>query len=132
MITRDTAGVGRVLGRGLVVASLLASGACSSSRGRPDAPLVQGVVASVSATDNTFRPLDKTVANGTTVEWKNEGRTGHAIQPVDATDWGVEESQFGPDATYQHRFTKPGTYRYYCPLHGTAKNGMVGTVVVTG
>jgi plastocyanin len=30
---------------------------------------------------------------------------------------------------YRHRFTVPGTYRYFCLLHEAA--GMVGTVVVS-
>ncbi len=123
----DTPRQGRVVGPGLLVAVLFALGAC----GGDDAPLVQGVVVSITAVDNTFRPVDEQVANGTVIEWKNRGRTTHNIRPVDGGGWGVEESQFGPGATYQHRFTTPGTYGYYCSLHGTPTNGMVGTIVVT-
>jgi plastocyanin len=33
-----------------------------------------------------------------------------------------------PGNTYQHTFTVPGTYRYFCQPHES--NGMVGEVVV--
>ncbi|WP_162622742.1 plastocyanin/azurin family copper-binding protein [Salinisphaera orenii] len=33
-----------------------------------------------------------------------------------------------PGADYAHRFTEPGTYRYFCIPHEAA--GTVGTVVV--
>jgi plastocyanin len=33
--------------------------------------------------------------------------------------------------SYQFKFTKPGTYVYYCKLHGTpAGQGMAGKIVV--
>ena len=47
-------------------------------------------------------------------------------------DWGVDIAEFAPGDVYQHVFTTPRTYAYYCTLHGTATAGMVGTVVVTG
>ena len=52
--------------------------------------------------------------------------------PVEGDDWGVEADDFTPGDDYSHRFTEPGTYAYYCSLHGTTTKGMVGTIVVTG
>ena len=40
--------------------------------------------------------------------------------------WAVETDDFGPDAVYEHTFDEPGTYRYYCSIHGTTDAGMVG------
>ncbi|MGV3758332.1 MAG: cupredoxin domain-containing protein [Actinomycetota bacterium] len=94
--------------------------------------LVEGVEVEVSAIDNTFRPGEIEVAAGTEVLWTNDGRNDHNVLPVEGDDWGVEAEAFAPDDEYRHRFTEPGTYAYYCSLHGTTTKGMVGTVVVTG
>ena len=38
----------------------------------------------------------------------------------------------GPDGqlTYELTFDTPGTYRYYCPIHGDPQGGMIGDVIV--
>ena len=55
----------------------------------------------------------------------------HDVLPADAgEEWGVEKPAFDPGDTYGHVFTTPGTFAYYCSIHGTAKAGMIGTVVV--
>lgn len=96
-----------------------------------DAP-VEGATAEVSTLDNSFRPEELEVAAGTEVVWTNDGRNDHNVLPAEGEDWGVEAEDFAPGSTYRHRFTEPGTYDYYCSLHGTTTKGMVGTVVVTG
>jgi plastocyanin len=96
------------------------------------ASLVEGVEVGVSAIDNTFRPGKVEVAAGTEVVWTNDGRNDHNVVPVDDADWGVAVESFVPDAEHRHRFTEPGTYDYYCSLHGTPTKGMVGTITVTG
>jgi plastocyanin len=92
--------------------------------------LVEGVTVDVSAVDNTFRPEDIEVAAGTEVVWTNDGRTVHNIEMVDGDDFGVHEDDFAPDDVYSHRFTEPGTYAYYCTLHGSEDAGMIGSVEV--
>ena len=105
--------------------------ACGESSA--DTPLVEGVTEQVNVLDNTFRPGEQTVAAGTEIVWKNGGHNGHNVVSVDGEDdWGVDADQFAPGDEYRHRFTKPGTYDYYCSLHGTTTAGMVGTIVVTG
>jgi plastocyanin len=92
-----------------------------------------GEVVEVLTLDNNFRPEDLEIAAGTAVRWENGGRNDHNIVPVDDTqDWGVDIADFAPGDVYEHVFTTPGTYAYYCTLHGTAEAGMVGTVDVTG
>lgn len=98
----------------------------------PTASLVDGVEAEVGVIDNTFRPGELEVAAGTEVVWTNDGRNDHNVVPVEGDDWGVEAEAFAPHAEYRYRFTEPGTYDYYCSLHGTATKGMVGTIVVAG
>lgn len=85
----------------------------------------------VSAVDNTFRPESVSVGAGTEVVWTNDGRNDHNIIPVDGSDWGVATDGFHPDDTYRYTFVEPGTYRYYCSLHGAVDAGMVGAVDVT-
>lgn len=94
--------------------------------------LVEGVDVAVSAIDNTFRPESLTVQAGTTVVFTNDGRSEHNVLTVEGEGWGVETTDFLPGDEYRHRFTEPGTYHYYCSLHGTETKGMVGTIVVTG
>jgi plastocyanin len=92
-----------------------------------------GEVVEVLTLDNNFRPEELEIVAGTAVRWENGGRNDHNIVPVDDTqDWGVDIADFVPGDVYEHVFTSPGTYAYYCTLHGTAEAGMVGAVVVTG
>lgn len=86
--------------------------------------------AEVVAIDNTFRPNSLTVAVGTEVRFVNRGRNEHDALSVEGDTWGVESVDFGPGDEYVHVFDEPGTYRYYCSLHGTADVGMVGEIVV--
>ncbi|MCO8126150.1 plastocyanin/azurin family copper-binding protein [Acidimicrobiia bacterium EGI L10123] len=118
-----------------VVPMLLTAGACGDDDSAGEAStvsLVEGVEVEVSAIDNTFRPEEIEVAAGTEVLWSNDGRNVHNVLPVEGEAWGVEVDDFEPGDEYRHRFTEPGTYPYYCSLHGTTTAGMIGTVVVTG
>lgn len=93
-----------------------------------------GATDSVVAIDNNFLPQTLTVVAGTEVVFTNNGRNAHNLVPADdpeATTWGVLETGFQPKSTYSRVFTTPGTYIYYCTIHGSPKAGMVGTIVVT-
>jgi plastocyanin len=94
------------------------------------APVQSGSVR-VSARDNDFITSEIAVAVGTEVVWKNDGRAEHNIVPVDpAAGFKAEQAAFGPKAEYKFTFTKPGMYRYFCSIHGTAEKGMIGAVQV--
>jgi plastocyanin len=95
-----------------------------------DLEVVEGTEATVTALDNTFRAEGIEVKPGTTVTWENKGRNEHDVLPAEGGGWGVEVEGFGPGATYSNTFDEPGVYRYYCSIHGTADEGMIGTVVV--
>ena len=112
----------------LAVALIAPLAGCASD----DPTLVVGVEETNFVLDNTFRPGEIEVAAGTTVVWENRGRNDHNILPVDGKAWGISTDLFAPGDSYQHRFTEPGTFAYYCSLHGTTTKGMVGTIVVTG
>jgi plastocyanin len=91
----------------------------------------------VIAQDNRFVPENIRINPGQTVRWTNQGRNPHDIVSGDqetteyAPKFGVRPAQFAPQGgTYEFKFTKPGVYLYYCSLHGTPDQGMVGAVVV--
>ena len=89
-----------------------------------------GVVVTVVAIDNTFRPSVVEISVGDEVLWENRGMNEHDVLHVDGDEWGVEVADFQPGDVYLHQFSEPGEYRYYCSIHGTETVGMVGTVIV--
>lgn len=93
-----------------------------------------GEQAAVLALDNNFIPRDIEVVAGTEVVFTNNGRNDHNVVPADdpgATAWGVLEAGFHPTDVYSRVFDRPGTYVYFCTIHGTKKAGMFGTITVT-
>ena len=70
------------------------------------------------------------------MRWTNQGRNPHDIVGTAETTeyapkFGVQTTSFAPQGgTYEFKFTKPGVYLYYCSLHGTPDQGMVGAVIV--
>jgi len=93
-----------------------------------------GETADVLAIDNNFLPQPLEIVAGTEVVFTNNGRNPHNVLPEGdpkATTWGALEADFLPEDTYSYVFDTPGTYVYYCSIHGTATAGMFGTIVVT-
>jgi len=135
----------------LVVAFAVASAACGADRddslgvattapsgvpsdGAPATYPSNGQTADVLSIDNTFLPQDLTVAAGTEVVFTNNGRNPHNVLPEGdeaATVWGVLEAEFLPGDVYTRVFDTPGTYVYYCSIHGTPTAAMYGTITVT-
>ncbi len=104
-----------------------ACGSSGSSSGSTDGPAT-----AVAVTDNLFTPMELRVTSGTVVEWTNRGATTHNVVSQDLESLLVPAPDFGPGATYRYRFDTPGTYRYYCSLHGTPGGlGQQGIVVVS-
>ena len=88
----------------------------------------------VESVDNSFEPQTVSVAVGQSVTWTNTGRNRHDIHMKKGpTDFGVDQDSFVPlTGTYTYSFSKPGSFVYYCSIHGTAKGkGMAGTIVVS-
>ena len=106
-----------------------------------------GEVVNIQALDNSFRPVDFEIAAGTEVMFDNRGRNDHNILPdtvkddagltallasdTSPTAWGVASTDFVPGDTYSHLFNVPGTYKYYCSIHGAPGAGMYGTLTVS-
>ncbi|MEP6590833.1 MAG: plastocyanin/azurin family copper-binding protein [Gemmatimonadota bacterium] len=76
-----------------------------------------------------FDPATLTVAAGTTVSfvWQDGF---HDVTPTGTPTFVGVLSATDPPKSYQFTFTTPGTYRFYCDVHGTPTTGMRGTVIV--
>ena len=104
----------------------------SGDQERPaDAVFLEGDDVEILAIDNVFQPEDAAVAAGTTVRWTNNGRNDHNIIPEDEdAAWRVEAEDFVPGDEVEFTFDEPGTYRYFCSIHGTIDVGMIGTLTI--
>jgi plastocyanin len=95
---------------------------------KPTAPPPPPAPVAVSMKDFEFAPKEIKVKVGATVTWKNDGAKPHSAT---AADKSFDTAIFQPGESKSVTFSKPGTFAYYCQLHGTPDgNGMVGTVVV--
>jgi plastocyanin len=65
-----------------------------------------------------------TVKAGTEVAWVNRDDVPHVV--VDAQGKFPQSPVLDTGRRYGYRFTRPGTYDYFCSIHPT----MTGTVVV--
>ncbi|WP_330630378.1 halocyanin domain-containing protein [Halocatena halophila] len=73
---------------------------------------------------NGFTPVAIAISPDTTIQWNWVDGYHNVVDTADAFDSGEPES----DATFEHTFTEPGTYTYYCSPH--RQMGMKGAVVV--
>lgn len=138
-----------------VLALGLVTGACASSK---DTGFPQGVTRDAKSVDcgdasdeaapyegpvfigdNCYVQKTITVASGTTVEWEQIGVAPHNVVATDGSfdsspDCGSDPATcLGAGDTYEHLFETPGTFAYYCVIHGNAQGaGMAGTVIVEG
>jgi len=96
----------------------------------PSPPVPQTVAAAPSATGpsieiakHRFSLPTVTVPAGTTVTWVNHDDDAHTVVSTVAM---FRSPGLDTDDTFSYRFTKPGTYQYFCTLHPL----MIGTVIV--
>ncbi len=100
-----------------------------------------GPIAKVEMTDQLkFVPGQVTIHPGEAVQWKNVSVYTHTVtadpswaakpQNVQLPEGAkpFDSGKIPPGKTYQHTFTIPGTYRYFCSPH--QDSGMIGEVVV--
>jgi plastocyanin len=127
--TRPGALVGAPVLALTAVASLVLGACGSTAESSPEVVPRSGTIA-VQALDNRFEAKEITITAGSTVTWTNDGVNVHDVVPAEGTDFGVKPIDFKPDATYSTTFATPGSYAYYCSLHGSATKGMTGTVIV--
>src|SRR3990172_4354464 len=73
------------------------------------------IAASVSMVDSAFDPADVTVEAGETLTWSNDGALPHTAT---ADDGSFDTGTLDPGDSDSVRIDEPGTYPYYCTLHG--------------
>jgi plastocyanin len=107
--------------------------ACSGG-GSDDTIEGQDVV--VNMYDNRYEYTEVRIPLGGTVNWVGAGRNPHNAVAVDES-WSTEtvfgslEQLEGDEARLT--YDTPGTYVFYCTLHGNAEGaGMAGTLIVGG
>lgn len=90
--------------------------------------------------DTAFEPAELTIAAGTAVAWQQTGRQAHSVTSSDG-DFDSSpgcgaldpEGCLGEGDSFRHEFEEPGTYEYYCRVHGLPDGtGMTATVIVEG
>jgi plastocyanin len=95
----------------------------------PATPTPEPVEVQVDMVDFTYEPVTVTVSAGTSIIFFNAGEIDHSATADDAA-WDTGVYSTGEEAAIT--FDTPGTFPYYCVLHGTpGGNGMAGTVIVT-
>jgi plastocyanin len=80
--------------------------------------------------DDTFTPKSLSVPVGATVVWsRSDGAHPHTVTADDGSfDSGILRGQQG----FEHTFNAPGTFAYYCDVHGGPGGaGMSGAITVT-
>lgn len=83
----------------------------------------------VAINDNVFTPNRIMIRAGTTVVWQHQGQQDHTVT---ADDGSFTSEEVTNGATFKQTFDTPGSYLYYCELHGnTGGEGMAGVIVVT-
>jgi plastocyanin len=84
----------------------------------------------IQATDNlVFVPDSQPAAVGDIIEFKNTGQVTHTVTFLDNNDACLTDNTLDPGATWEVKFTKPGTYNYLCTIHAP---NMKGVIKVTG
>ena len=61
-----------------------------------------------------FAPREITIAPGSSVVWSNRDETPHTLI---ANDGSFVSKAMDTDDRYEHTFTTPGDYPYFCTLH---------------
>lgn len=98
----------------------------------PAATPSSGASSSISIMNIAYNPNAINVHVGTTVTWTNNETNGVAHTVTSGApsvpNGTFDSGTLNPGQTYQFTFNTPGTYSYFCRIHG---NAMLGTVVVT-
>jgi plastocyanin len=88
-----------------------------------------GVQAKITISGTSFSPSTVTVQAGQPVCWTWSQSVSHNVHADDDSfTSGAPDNQ----GNFQTTFNTPGTYGFYCQVHGSISGGMRGTVVVQG
>jgi plastocyanin len=114
---------------GLVVATVAVATVAVGTASAGTEPAAAPERVEVSIQDFQFAPGRLTVRVGTTVVWTHNGRARHTVS---ADDGLFDSGSLSAGGVFEFTFDTPGTYAYFCRLHGGhGGQGMAGTIVVT-
>jgi plastocyanin len=78
--------------------------------------------------DNFFDPTQLTVTVGRPVVWRNQGSISHSATsgtPVSNPGALFDSQLIAPGGGFTFTFSQPGTYIYFCKVHGASMSGSI-------
>jgi plastocyanin len=91
-----------------------------------------GTAATISESEFKLSPSAASAAAGSTITVKNAGTITHALV-IKLPSNDIRTRSLAPGDSVQVKAPgKAGSYQMYCPIDGHRKNGMKGTLKVTG
>ena len=87
----------------------------------------------VCMVNKNFSPANLSISHGTTVTWMNGDAVNHTVGNATGSADIYTSGFIAPGSSFSHTFATPGTFAYYCGLHGADGNpptGMHGTITV--
>ena len=92
-------------------------------------PGCNGIQAKITISGTSFSPATVTVQAGQPVCWTWSQSIAHNVH---ADDDSFTSGAPATNGNFQTTFNTPGTYGFYCQVHGSTSGGMRGTIVVQG
>jgi plastocyanin len=83
----------------------------------------------LSSGGNRFEPANVTITAGTTVTWTWVSGF-HDVTATGNPGFPGSGAPVSPPKSFSQTFTTPGTYLYFCSVHGSPAGGMRGTIEV--
>src|SRR5216117_272022 len=108
----------------VVLSGMLGAAAgIAAAQGGPAVAAKSAAGSQIEIKEHKYSPATLTVPVGTTVTWINHDDDVHTVTSSAQafTSRGIDT-----DETFTYKFTKPGTYVYFCTLHPL----MTATIVV--
>ena len=77
--------------------------------------------------DNSFSPQTIQVNAGRVVLWRHDGSSPHTVTSGTPATSGrlFDSGNLNPGGSFEFTFSSPGSYVYYCKIHGTMMSGTV-------
>lgn len=114
-----------------LLAAALASIVLPLAGGHVHAATGSVTVADVFFADASSGSSTTTITAGDTVIWTWSGSAPHSVTADDPASFDDPPGSWKISGTFSYTFNTPGSYAYYCRLHGAPGGvGMSGTVVV--
>ena len=104
-----------------VAAFAVAAASASGSAAQPAGQLLPAVL-TIHVKDFKFNPTPAKIHVGDRVTFVNDDDEAHTVT---ANDKSFDSEGLDTGGSWQHVFTKPGTYNYFCELHPYMKATIV-------